>query len=42
MAHTQIEELPARQPDPKWAAPPGTWLHRYATELDLGPPAAYA
>src|SRR5919205_2340592 len=29
-------------PDPKWVAPPGTSLHRYATELDLGPPAAYA
>jgi LAS superfamily LD-carboxypeptidase LdcB len=23
-------------------APPGTSLHRYGTELDLGPPAAYA
>ena len=29
-------------PDPKWVAPPGTSLHRFATELDLGPPAAYA
>ena len=28
-------------PDPKWVAPPGRSLHRYATELDLGPPAAY-
>jgi D-alanyl-D-alanine carboxypeptidase len=28
-------------PNPKWVAPPGTSLHRYATELDLGPPAAY-
>jgi soluble lytic murein transglycosylase-like protein len=28
-------------PDPKWVAPPGTSLHRFATELDLGPPAAY-
>jgi soluble lytic murein transglycosylase-like protein len=28
-------------PDPKWVAPPGTSLHRYATELDLGPSAAY-
>jgi hypothetical protein len=28
-------------PDPKWVAPPGESLHRYATELDLGPPAAY-
>lgn len=31
----------ARRPDPKWVAPPGTSLHRYATELDLGPPSAY-
>jgi hypothetical protein len=29
-------------PDPKWVAPPGHSLHRYGTELDLGPPAAYA
>jgi soluble lytic murein transglycosylase-like protein len=32
----------AQHPDPKWVAPPGTSLHRYGTELDLGPPAAYA
>ncbi len=31
----------AAHPDPKWVAPPGTSLHRNATELDLGPPAAY-
>jgi D-alanyl-D-alanine carboxypeptidase-like protein/putative Flp pilus-assembly TadE/G-like protein len=31
----------AAHPDPKWVAPPGTSLHRYATELDLGPPVAY-
>jgi hypothetical protein len=31
----------AEHPDPKWVAPPGESLHRYATELDLGPPAAY-
>ncbi len=31
----------ARHPDPKWVAPPGTSLHRYGTELDIGPPAAY-
>jgi LAS superfamily LD-carboxypeptidase LdcB len=31
----------ARNPDPKWVAPPGKSLHHYATELDLGPPAAY-
>ena len=32
----------AANPDPKWVAPPGTSLHRYGTELDLGPPSAYA
>jgi len=32
----------ARNPDPRWVAPPGRSLHRYGTELDLGPPAAYA
>jgi len=32
----------AQHPDPKWVARPGTSLHRYGTELDLGPPAAYA
>src|SRR3954468_5677389 len=31
-----------QHPDPKWVAPPGTSLHRYATELDLGPKSAYA
>ena len=31
----------ARNPDPRWVAPPGRSLHRCATELDLGPPAAY-
>ncbi len=31
----------AAHPDPKWVAPPGTSLHRCATELDLGPDAAY-
>jgi len=31
----------ARNPDPKWVAPPGQSLHRYATELDLGPASAY-
>ena len=34
-------ELYARHPDPKWVAPPGKSLHRFGTELDLGPPAAY-
>ncbi len=32
----------AAHPDPKWVAPPGKSLHRLGTELDLGPPAAYA
>jgi hypothetical protein len=31
----------ARNPDPKWVAPPGRSLHRYGTELDLGPASAY-
>ncbi|MDQ5809056.1 MAG: transglycosylase SLT domain-containing protein, partial [Actinomycetota bacterium] len=31
----------AKNPDPKWVAPPGKSLHRLGTELDLGPPAAY-
>jgi hypothetical protein len=31
----------ARHPDPKWVAPPGTSLHRFATELDIGPRAVY-
>jgi hypothetical protein len=31
----------AANPDPRWVAPPGTSLHRCATELDLGPSAAY-
>jgi hypothetical protein len=34
-------ELFSANPDPKWVAPPGTSLHRFGTELDLGPPAAY-
>jgi soluble lytic murein transglycosylase-like protein len=31
----------ARRPDPRWVAPPGESLHRFATELDLGPRSAY-
>ena len=31
----------ARHPDPKWVARPGESLHRYGTELDLGPASAY-
>jgi D-alanyl-D-alanine carboxypeptidase-like protein len=34
-------ELWRRHPDPRWVAPPGKSLHRNATELDLGPSAAY-
>jgi hypothetical protein len=30
-----------RNPDPRWVAPPGESLHRFATELDLGPESAY-
>lgn len=36
------QRLWSRRPDPRWVAPPGASLHRYGTELDLGPPAAYA
>jgi hypothetical protein len=38
---TEQAELFAAHPDPKWVAPPGTSLHRCATELDLGPESAY-
>ena len=31
----------ARNPNPRWVAPPGRSLHRLGTELDLGPPSAY-
>lgn len=34
-------KLFAANPNPKWVAPPGTSLHRYGTELDLGPPGAH-
>ena len=34
-------QLYERHPDPKWVAPPGKSLHRFGTELDLGPPSAY-
>jgi len=34
-------ELYKRHPDPRWVAPPGKSLHRWGTELDLGPPSAY-
>jgi len=34
-------KLFAQHPDPHWVAPPGHSLHRYGTELDLGPPSAY-
>ena len=32
----------AANPDPRWVAPPGRSLHRCGTELDIGPPSAYA
>ena len=32
----------AQNPDPRMVAPPGTSLHRCATELDLGPSTAHA
>jgi hypothetical protein len=34
-------KLFAAHPDPKWVAPPGQSLHRFGTELDLGPSSAY-
>jgi hypothetical protein len=34
-------KLFAQHPNPHWVAPPGHSLHRYGTELDLGPPSAY-
>ncbi len=34
-------ELFRLNPDPEWVAPPGTSLHRFGTELDLGPASAY-
>ena len=40
-SNTEQALLFARHPDPKWVAPPGKSLHRLATELDLGPAAAY-
>ncbi len=32
----------AANPNPRMVARPGTSLHRYGTELDLGPPSAYS
>jgi soluble lytic murein transglycosylase-like protein len=40
-SNAEQARLFAAHPDPKWVAPPGTSLHRLATELDLGPRAAY-
>jgi hypothetical protein len=34
-------KLFAAHPDPKWVAPPGKSLHRWGTEVDLGPRSAY-
>jgi soluble lytic murein transglycosylase-like protein len=41
-SNAEQARLFAQRPDPKWVARPGESLHRLATELDLGPPAAYA
>ncbi len=38
---TEQAALFAAHPDPRWVARPGHSLHRCATELDLGPIAAY-
>ena len=40
-SNTEQAALFARNPDPRWVAPPGRSLHRCGTELDLGPPSAY-
>jgi hypothetical protein len=40
-SNAEQARLFSRNPDPRWVAPPGKSLHRCATELDLGPPAAY-
>ena len=40
-SNAEQAELFRRRPDPRWVAPPGRSLHRLATELDLGPQAAY-
>jgi len=41
-SNAEQARLFAAHPDPRWVARPGTSLHRLATELDLGPPSAYA
>lgn len=41
-SYAEQARLFAARPDPKWVAPPGRSLHRLGTELDLGPPGAYA
>ena len=40
-SNAEQARLFAQRPDPKWVARPRESLHRLATELDLGPPAAY-
>jgi hypothetical protein len=40
-SNAEQARLFAAHPDPRWVAPPGRSLHRCATELDLGPSAAY-
>lgn len=41
-SNAEQARLFAAHPDPRWVAPPGRSLHRLGTELDLGPPSAYA
>jgi soluble lytic murein transglycosylase-like protein len=40
-SNAEQAQLFAAHPDPKWVAPPGRSLHRFGTELDLGPSPAY-
>ena len=40
-SNAEQAKLFAAHPDPKWVARPGESLHRYGTELDLGPASAY-
>src|SRR5919108_6045763 len=40
-SNAEQARLFAAHPDPRWVAPPGQSLHRFGTELDLGPASAY-
>ncbi len=40
-SNAEQAQLFAAHPDPTWVAPPGQSLHRFGTELDLGPSSAY-